>query len=78
MQDYRLQHGLHSVIFVLIYFLVLVLVFQLFFSFSFVLVLQYFFVLVLVLRVIFSFSFVPEDMLMICLNAVHGFNAVRP
>ena len=38
-----------SVIFVLIYFLVLVLVFQLFFSFSFVLVSQYFFVLVLVL-----------------------------
>ena len=38
-----------SVIFVLIYFLVLVLVFQLFFSFSFVLVLQYFFVLFLVL-----------------------------
>jgi len=36
-----------SVIFVLIYFLVLV--FQLFFSFSFVLVLQYFFVLVLFL-----------------------------
>ena len=93
-QDYRLQHGLHSVIFVLIYFSVLVLAFQLYFSFhhffvlvlvlpiifgfSFVLVLQYFFVLVLVLRVIFSFSFVPEDMLMICLNAVHGFNAVRP
>ena len=60
-----------SVIFVLIYFLVLVLVFQFFSSFSFVLVLQYFFVLVLVLLVIFSFSFVSEDLLMICLNAVH-------
>ena len=46
-------HLMASVIFILIYFLVLVLVFQLFFSFSFVLVLQYFFVLVLVLPVIF-------------------------
>ena len=44
-----------SVIFVSIYFVVLVLVFQLFFSFSFVSVLQYFFVLVLVLPVIFKF-----------------------
>ena len=44
-----------SVIFVLIYFLVLVLVFELFFSFSFVLVLQYFFILILVLPVIFWF-----------------------
>ena len=42
-------HSVTSVIFVLIYFFVLVLVFQLFFSFSFVLVLQYFFILVLVL-----------------------------
>jgi len=40
-------HTCISVIFVLIYFLVLV--FQLFFSFSFVLVLQYFFVFILVL-----------------------------
>ena len=45
----------NSVIFVLIYFLVLV--FQLFLSFSFVLVLQYLFVSVLVLPVIFSFRF---------------------
>ena len=50
-------HDGYSVIFVLIYFLVLVfvLVFQLFSSFSFVLVLQYFFVLILVLPVIFWF-----------------------
>ena len=40
-----------SVIFVLIYFLVSVLVFQLLFSFSFVLVLQYFFILISVLSV---------------------------
>ena len=45
------QAAKSSVIFVLIYFLglVLVLVFHLFFRFSFVLVLQYFFVLFLVL-----------------------------
>ena len=49
-----------SVIFVLIYFLVLVLVFQLFLNFSFVIVFIIFFVLVLVLvlPIIFSFSFV--------------------
>ena len=60
-----------SVIFVLIYFLVLVLVFQLFFRFSFVLVLQYFFVLVLVLPQPNNIKPADEEVLMICLNIVH-------
>ena len=59
-------------------FFTLVLVFQLFFSFSFILVSQYFFVLVLVLPVIFSKHKQPKNIkpadkyvLMICLNTVH-------
>ena len=46
-----------SVIFVLIYFLVLVLVLEIFFSFSFVFVISHFFGLVLVLQFQFHFSF---------------------
>ena len=64
--DFVYRYQPSSVIFLLIYFLVLV--FQLFFSFSFVFVLQYFFVLILVLPVI---KHADEDVLMICLNTVH-------
>ena len=76
--DLRLRAKYISVIFVLIYFLVLVLVFQLFFSFSFVLVLQYFLVLVFAsyFLVLVSFQFYSigdfRKHVMICLNTVHS------